>query len=285
MGLSTLEAPKARSPHVAGFRAFALLAVCVACQLVSEPLGYGAALLLALGGLAHGAIEEDERGIFSLGLGHAAIYLLAATAIFGFWMASPLAGLTLFLALSAWHFIVSAKEGQSFGWTVALLTIGGSALFRPNETINVFSAITGTAVPDLFVIILGFLGAVGIVFALCMGLRARRHAPRLAAAVGAVAFLQPVLAVAFVFFSLHAWPVTRRLCDDYGRAAFVKASAIPTMLALCGVVAIAALIEFGMIHWQAAAAIMVALATPHMLIDRVGLNGFVPQAKRPQNSP
>ena len=63
---------------------------------------------LAVIGIPHGALDvwtyqhRTKNGFSSLG--YIVGYLIAIGLVFAFWMVFPVAGLTLFLVLSAWHF-------------------------------------------------------------------------------------------------------------------------------------------------------------------------------------
>ena len=261
-----------------------LLGVCALCQIVHAPLGYAAAGVLAIAGLAHGAVEESADGLSPVGVGQGIIYLVAAAAIFCFWVASPLAALALFLGLSAWHFTVSSEQSRLPALSVALIAIGGSALFRSGETWAIFELMVGGAVPQTFMVGLSILGAAGCLLAAASVLRDRNLFLELASAVIAVAVLQPVLAVAFVFFALHALPVTLRLCRSHGADRFRRAALLPTALAASGMAILAFIAMAASLDVRFVAAILIALATPHMLIDRLGLGFPADQSKRLQNS-
>ena len=250
--------------------AWAALALATAAQLYSgmAPLVVGLALFAA--GLAHGAGEEEDGTIRAFGAIHVAAYLLVGAAVAALFLAAPLAGLALFLALSAWHF---AHSDGSFGpharTAIAALAVGGSALLRPRGTRRVFELATGGEVPPEFVTLLGVAGAVGLALAALALWKNQRGCGEAAIAAGAVLLFDPVLAVGTIFLVGHAIPVQRRQIARYGARAVWRAVALPTLVATGGALALALAVTFGWLPLGIAVALAFGLATPHMLTERL----------------
>ncbi len=227
-----------------------------------------AALFFVLG-VAHGAVIEDRDGIRIIGPSQTLAYLFAAAAVAAFWMVAPLSALALFLSLSLWHFTVSdTGEPGLARFSVAALAIGGSALFQPDATRAIFAAITGATIPAPFLAICAGVGVAGLAAGFLAASRALGSGVMCLVCALATLILHPVLAVAFVFFALHALPVTARLCNDWGSRAFIRACAAPTVVAIVGVCAIGFAVTSGVVPVAIAAGIVAGLATPHMLTDR-----------------
>ena len=220
--------------------------------------------------MAHGAGEEEDGGIARLGWAQAAAYIVVGIAVAGLFLALPLAGLVLFLALSAWHFARSdCRMGQAARLAIAALAIGGSALFQPQTTAQVFTAAMGEPAPVLLVRLLALAGVAGAGAALYALFRNQRGCGEAMLALGATALLHPVLAVGLVFLLGHALPIQRRQLRRYGSAAVTRAVLWPTLLAIAGAALLAAGVLSGWLALPVAAALAFGLATPHMLTDRL----------------
>ncbi|MEE4201480.1 Brp/Blh family beta-carotene 15,15'-dioxygenase [Erythrobacter sp.] len=247
--------------------------VLLAIASLAEGMGGAASMIVAaaffLAGLAHGTLVERGGALFATSNPEATGYLVVAAAIAAFWLAAPLLGLALFLSLSAWHFAGEEAESPLATRAIALIAVGGSALFQPEATRAVFADLTGAAIPPLFLWGVAAAGAVGVVMVLLTAVRREPPAILGVLALTAVAWLSPVLAVAFVFLALHALPVTSRLFDLYGVQSTFEASAPATLLALTGMGALALALGSGVLDSASAAALLIGLATPHMLVDRL----------------
>lgn len=263
---------KAKGPwHDAGaLLSWVAVAIALVAQIAGEGWATGAGLVFFVMGLAHGAGDENEGGIARIALVHAGAYLLTGAAVAGLFLFAPLAGLALFLALSAWHF---ARSDCAFApltrYAIAGLAVGGSALFRPGETGEVFAVIVGGEVPPLVVRVLALLGLAGAgaaAWALVRGMRGFGHA---VIALGAAVVLHPVLAVGLIFLTAHAVPVQQRQIATYGRGTVWRAVAVPTAIATFGALAIAALVWTGHLALPIAIALAFGMATPHMLTERL----------------
>ena len=249
----------------------AVVALGVLAQVVGGIWPVAAGLALFLGGVVHGAAEETSEGLRPYSLPRALAYVVAALAIAAAYVAAPLPTLIAFLALSAWHFAREGEDRATFASTaVALLAIGGSALFRETETAAVFARITGERLPDLAMQPLAVAGVGGVLLTALSVLRrgARASAPVLALA--ATALLHPVLAVGAIFFALHALPMHARLARLYGSRE-TMAALLPTAIpALLGALALIVLAWTAHIALPLAAALALGFATPHMLAERTG---------------
>ena len=251
---------------------FACAAVLVAgvAQLSGEAATNVLGLCFFLLGLAHGAGVEDETGLRRIGALQALAYLASGAAVAGLFLFNPLAGLVLFLALSAWHFAVSecgmAKLSRR---AVALLAVGGSAFFRPNDTAAIFALVTGGPVPSAVMTILSATGTAGAVLAVCATARGSTGYGHALMAFAATLVFAPVLAVGLVFLLAHALPVQLRQIAAYGSTAVWRAVALPTSVAVVGAAGLAAMVAYGWIGLPLAAAIAFGMATPHMLTDRI----------------
>ncbi|WP_067612337.1 Brp/Blh family beta-carotene 15,15'-dioxygenase [Erythrobacter sp. QSSC1-22B] len=230
----------------------------------------GAGLVFFLLGLAHGAGDENEGAIARITPIHAGAYILTGAAVAGLFLFAPFAGLALFLTLSAWHF---ARSDCAFSpitrYAIAGLAVGGSALFRPETTADVFAVITGTDVPINVVRVLALLGLTGVgcaLYALMRGLRGFGHA---VIALASVALFHPVLAVGLVFLIAHAVPVQQRQMVNYGRRAVWQAVALPSAVAAAGAITMALLVATGQLGMSFAIALGFGMATPHMLTERL----------------
>ena len=242
----------------------------VVAQIAGDGWAVLAGLVFFVMGLAHGAGDENEGGIARIKLVHAAAYLVTGAAVAALFLFAPLAGLALFLALSAWHF---ARSDCAFDpltrYAIAGLAVGGSALFRPGETAEVFAVIVSGEVPALVIRVLALLGVAGTggaAWALVKGLRGFGHA---VIALAATVLFNPVLAVGLIFLTAHAIPVQQRQIANYGRSTVWRAVALPTLIATLGALGIAALVWTGHLALSIAIALAFGMATPHMLTERL----------------
>lgn len=246
-----------------------LIAAAVA-QLMGNQIAITLGLALFVAGLAHGAGDENDNAIRVFRPVHVFAYIVAGSAVAAIFLLAPTAGITLFLALSAWHFARSdSAMHQTVRLAIAGLAIGGSALFRLDETAAVFIAIAGGPVTPLLAGVAAMLGAAGVGAAVWALARARRGAAHAIVALLATAFLQPVLAVGVIFLTAHAIPVQQRQIRRYGSAAVWHAVAVPTVIASLGAAAIAYAVWAGLMALPLAAALAFGLATPHMLTERL----------------
>ena len=225
--------------------------------------------LFALG-LAHGAGDEQDDKLLPFSLLHVVAYVTVGLAIAGLFLAAPLYGLTVFFALSAWHF--ARSDGQfhiASRLAIAGLAVGGSALLRPDETAQVLTFVTGDDMPSLFMRFLALVGLAGLAAATYAFVTARRGFGHAIVASLATALLHPVLAVGLIFLTAHAIPVQERQVRAYGTIAVARAVALPTAIALIGAAMLAMAVVGGLLTAQIAAALAFGMATPHMLTERL----------------
>ena len=246
------------------------VAAAIAAAALGEQVGVAVGLGFFAAGLSHGAAEESREQISRIGLPQAIAYLLIAAAVAGLLLAQPMAGLTLFLALSGWHFV---QDEGGFGlasrYALAGLTVGGSALFQPEATSQVFSALMGQEVHPSVIPALAVVGAGG---ALCLLPAIHRREAGAGIAIlslAAVAALSPVLAVGLVFLIGHAAPVQSAQIERYGLSAVRNAVLLPTVIAMGGAVLLVAGVFLSLVPLPIAAALAIGLATPHMLAGRL----------------
>ncbi len=247
----------------------ALLAAIIA-QLAGDGPALVLGLLFFLLGMSHGAADDDGDRIARIGLFQAFAYLVAGAAMVGIFIVFPLAALSLFLILSAWHFWHSdcALPPLAAG-AIALLAVGGSALFKTAVTQSVFASILGVSIPAAFMYGLAAAGLTGLLLAFAVMIRQRAAVPEIAVTVVAVAILHPALAVGLVYLVGHALPVQLRQIDRFGLSDVVGASAVPTVIAAIGAIGLVAVYLAGIAALPIVAAIAFGLATPHMLVDRI----------------
>ena len=263
---------KARGPwHDAGaLLSWAAVTLAVVAQVAGAAYAVAAGLVFFVMGLAHGAGDENEGGIARIKLVHAAAYLVTGAAVAGLFLFAPLAGLALFLALSAWHF---GRSDCAFApvtrYAIAGLAVGGSALFRPDATTDAFAVIVGADVPILIVRVLALLGVAGTGAALWAMVRGMRGFGHAVIALGATLAFDPVLAVGLIFLTAHAIPVQQRQIATYGKRTVWRAVALPTLIATTGALAIALLVWTGHLPLPLAIALAFGMATPHMLTERL----------------
>ena len=227
-------------------------------------------LALFLAGLPHGAGDEQDGQLRRISLAHALCYLLVGGAVTGLFLILPIAGLSLFIGLTGWHFARSECGLSPINrYAIAGLAIGGSALFQPQATQNIFADVIAAQIPSIYVGILAISGLLGAGLALWAMVRRERGLGYSLLALGAVVLTHPVLAVGLIFLTAHAIPVQQRQAAAYGKGRVLSAVAIPTFLAVSG----AALMIWGVtvdaITVTVAVALSVGMATPHMLTERL----------------
>ena len=95
-------------------------------------------------GIPHGALDVwtyQQRKVNGLStLQYIIAYLLAIAFVFGFWMAFPVMGLALFLALSAWHFgqaDISMWGLRQGGWMWGTLALAMVLVWHTDEVMQI----------------------------------------------------------------------------------------------------------------------------------------------------
>ncbi|WP_165853515.1 Brp/Blh family beta-carotene 15,15'-dioxygenase [Aurantiacibacter aquimixticola] len=262
-------ANEGRSAH--GVRAalpFVVLAVAGVAQLSGTSIAVVLGLIFFLIGTAHGAGDEQDGTIRPFGIWQAAAYIVAGLAVAAVFVMLPLAGLTLFLGLSLWHFARSLHGDWLRGWAYAALVIGGSMALRFEETAAVFAAILGFAPPDIWLYGVATIGLAGLALAAAQLLRQPRD-PALIVSALAVAFLHPVLAVGTAFLVGHALPLQAEQAERHGCDAVLRAQWITSALALAGTVALALAWNAGFVPLTVVAALAFGMTVPHMLAERL----------------
>ncbi len=245
----------------------------VALSVIAQISGEAGAIAIGLAffmlGFAHGAADEENGTIAPFGWASAAAYIMVGFAVVGLFLTLPLAGLALFLALSAWHFYHSdGGAGSAARLAISLLAIGGSALYR-DDLANVFGSILGYAPPPVFLGALVLSGVVGTAATLLALLRREQGALLALLAVMATMLLHPVLAVGLIFLTGHALPMQVRQIEEHGSRTVMGAALWTCALATIGAVALIALVIAGVVAIPVAAALALGMATPHMLTERL----------------
>ena len=244
--------------------------MAIAAQFAGGTFPVALGLILFAAGLSHGAGDEQGGTMQRYGVLEALAYLVVGAAVAGLFLTAPIAGLALFLGLSAWHFGRSdCAMGELARYAIAALATGGSALFRRDETARVFETVLGQAPVAPQMTLLALVGAAGCVLVAFALFRNQRGCGEAAIALLATAFFHPVLAVGLIFLVGHAVPIQRRQIAQYGSATVWKAVALPTLVATAGGIALAALVWTGTLDVRIAAALAFGLATPHMLTERL----------------
>ena len=268
---AALAAPRPRAGVPLWLWPIALVAVIA--QLAGHAATIWTGLALFLLGFAHGAAEEAGDTLRAPAPATIAFYLVTGAAFAALYLALPLVGLAAFLALSCWHFARSDTGLPPISnAAIAVLSIGGTALFQPVATAAIFAAMIGAAPPHWFMFPLAIAGAGGVLLSLA-SLRAS-IIPLIAAA--ACALVHPVLAVGAIFLAAHALPVQAAQARQSGWHAVLSAQAPATLAALVGSAALVALYLTGNVPlgWLVAAALGMAL--PHVLVDGLEFSAVPP---------
>ena len=247
---------------------FSLLGLAAVAQIRGEGAAVGFGLLLFLTGVAHGAGDEQGGAIRPFRLVGAVAYIVAGLAVAALFVAFPLAGLTLFLLLSAWHFAHSSGESLARRLGFALSAIGGSALWRMAETAAVFEAALGVTPPQGWMVALAAIGSAGLLLTAWSLAKSWRDTV-LWSTIIATAFLHPVLAVGLAFAAGHALPIQQAQIRRHGWRDVLAAEGPTTAIALAGVLAMALLVLTNHLALPLAAALAFGMATPHMLSERL----------------
>lgn len=243
-----------------------LFALALTAQAIDFRAGVALALILFIAGLAHGAADEGDGEIMRPSLIMTGGYILVALAVASVFIAAPLAGLTLFLALSTWHF---AEDFRADRIAVALLTVGGSALFRTEATGATFALLLSSEMPAFYMTVLAGFGALGLVFMAWATVRQDCGWIGPLLAIAATWLLEPALAVGFIFFALHALPQHMRQFSEHGAQPVLYAMLPTSTIAAIGAIGTIAAVAVGFVPITLAAALGFGLATPHMLADRL----------------
>ncbi|GGD58113.1 hypothetical protein GRI62_01690 [Erythrobacter arachoides] len=250
----------------------AVLPFIFVCALAAQIAGEGAAIVLGLAfflaGTAHGAGDEQGGAIRPWSAVGAAGYVVAGLAVAALFVAAPLAGLSLFLLLSAWHFARSTGGTRARQLAFALTAVGGSALWQVEGTGAIFAAVVGTHIPAIWMTGLAMLGGAGLLLA-ALALSKRWRDPLLWSVLAATALLHPVLAVGYAFLAGHALPLQEGQFRRHGWRQVLAAQGPTTALAVLGAAAIAALVLTGNLALPLAAALAFGMAAPHMLSERL----------------
>ena len=246
-------------PAQIAFLAWAGLVLWV-LALASPTVGIIAGVALFLLGVPHGAVEAYEGRRHVPGVFYTALYLAVGVGLFAWWMVAPLLALAGFLLLSAWHFARDEPRLRAVGPWVVL----GSGLVFPGETLAVFGAITGEAVP----VSVAVFRTVAALSALALVVEAFRKdaLPYAAVLIAIFALLPPVAAVALYFLGVHSFREMGLAAEEAGGwAKLLRRYAPFAVPALLGGGAVIALAALGHVPLAVAAGFAVAFAAPHML--------------------
>ena len=249
-----------------------VFSAAIAAQLLGRDTAIAFAITLFAAGIAHGAGDEQGSNISRYSLAQGFAYLLAGLAIAAVFVAWPLAGLTVFLLISAWHFARSGPGAAAYRAGFAFTAIGGSALWNLTETAEAFRLVLGAEPPRAWMLTLAMLGAAGLVLASIALAHDRRWSLQngvLLASLAAMALFHPILAVGLAFILGHALPVQREQLRRYGIKQALIAQAPATGLAVIAILAIIVLVIMGWLSVPIAAALAFGMAPPHMLAERL----------------
>jgi len=150
---------------------------------------------------------------------------------------------------------------------VAGLAIGGSALFRPSSTAEVFTLITGVQFPGLLLSGLALAGIIGLGFAIVAALQNRAGYEHAVLAGLATMSLEPPLAVGLIFLISHALPVQLRQIDAYGPKRVLNAVGLASLFALAGTFLLGVATWYGILPPPVSVALAFGFATPHILSE------------------
>lgn len=242
----------------------------------SPTLAFWAAIGLFILGVPHGAVERlpGEKRVMMPTIAYTALYIVFGILVYSSWLISPVGTLVVFLTLSAVHFGLSEPHVKSLGAWVIL----GSFLTYPNETISIFSYLTGADLNrSLTVETAQYLAGLSVVMlALETGWRVFQKQAvdifRVVALLGIFLILPPIIAVAIYFFCFHSLGEMSRTVQGMkqrrGRveiSAIAKLYAPASLPALFGSGVIIWGVYIGLVPLYLAAGLGVAFIIPHML--------------------
>nr|BAT31065.1 hypothetical protein [Fulvimarina pelagi] len=244
--------------------------LAVLAQLAGPTAAAMVAALYFACGLPHGASNEQRASLSAFAPLEIVAYVVTGMAAAAFIFAEPVAGLILFLALSAWHFASDRRDHTLVtGVGIALLLVGGSALFRRSATADVFASLIGTTVPNPVMSIIAAAGALGCLLALHTVWKEPRARNLALTAIGAPLLLDPVLAVGLLFLLFHAGPAQIEQVRNFGLRAVRHAAGWPSIAALAIAIAGCLLVAYGGLPMPILAAIFGGMTVPHMLTLRL----------------
>lgn len=260
-------------------------------NIFAPSLVLGAALLLFLGGVPHGATERLDGPNVAFGstgramrptLGYTTMYLVFGLFVMASWLISPVVTLICFLGLSAWHF--GRAEPDTFGsiWQclAGLWVITGSFLVYPGQTLDIFRVLVGTDLTltstelSLFgvsPVVMARILAVAVLTGLALRTFTRPHIRhRIARTISLITVLiclPPIPAVAVYFFFLHSLRETASTIDALpaGALNWFKVYAPASLPAIMGGVGLLILTAAGYIPIPVASGLALAFIVPHML--------------------
>ena len=254
----------------------ALIAICsIGLALCAQLAGGNATILAGLAffavGLAHGAGDENGGRIAPFSALHICAYVITGAALTALVLIMPIAGLTVFLIISAWHFARSEIPAHRLSrFAIACLLIGGSALFKGDETSQIFARILGLiSMPQMFMIAAAIIGAVGVVASVHVAILTCRGWALVCVSLSAVILLEPVLAVGLLFFIAHALPLQSRQINTYGIHDVLRSVGWTTGVAIIGGGTGCWAVWSGILELPVAAALALGMAAPHMLTEQL----------------
>jgi Brp/Blh family beta-carotene 15,15'-monooxygenase len=289
----TPAAAKPRAPigrgafvHPAFWLAAAVLAVAM---ILSAPLSQPAAITLATvvmigGGLPHGAFDIallrrtaslDRRALGLAVCGYAAIVGLMAL----LWIMAPLLALTLFLAVSAYHFGEDwpMLDVLQLRFAAGAAVIAAAAIGHPTSVTALFVAMSDVRAAIVAKVIIAaapvalLLTAVGIALAWRNG---HRHwAGAMTVCLALLVLLPPVAGFALFFVFLHAprhLAQSRIVLLDMSQSRWLATGALVSAATLAGWWAQQSLVprQFDE-NWAAQAfQLLASVALPHLLLSR-----------------
>ena len=243
-------------------------------------------------GLPHGALDHrlaarqwsswsTLRGQVSFHL----TYLLLVAVVLAMWWLTPLAGLLLFLAGSAWHFGESDLMDLSERSTAqvisrGLLLIAAPMLAWPAYSLSLISAVL-VDVPALLPLWLGPLLAVGIALAHLWLMRSTPAADQIDAMALSVLLLGggPIMGVGLYFILWHTPDHFRHLARTFAeQPGGIARSALPRTLGAVVFIVVTALVTSPETWPVLTVQLTAALTIPHALVVHFGLSASPLQA-------
>lgn len=196
-------------------------------------------------------------------IAYSTLYLVFGLIIFASWVVAPWPTLLIALGLSVWHFALPKREPLGIG----LFVVGGCFAAFPQETLALFSQLTGQTVnlPSPWLIGLGVVSIAALWFS--PGLR--RDWPVRAVLTLVFLVVHPVAAVASYFFFCHSLGESAAMLDQERHRppwqAILRIYAPTSLPALFGATGLLWLTALGYVPVPIAAGLAVAFIVPHML--------------------
>ncbi|MEM9401204.1 MAG: Brp/Blh family beta-carotene 15,15'-dioxygenase [Pseudomonadota bacterium] len=245
--------------HRALFLVIAAIALAVSLAGISLPQDIKLGLLMAgvaLLGVPHGALDP----LVARGAGIArnrrqfvrffVVYTILALSMLGLWWLAPALAFSSFLLLSIWHFS-NDWDRELDKWqrlAVAAAVIAGPALFWPQQTAEIFSALIPDFHAQLAAFVLNLAGVPIVAAVILIATRQLRRNTGIALELLAIPLLAwtltPVVFFVAYFCALHS---PRHLIDTVIRFSTSLGSTLAAGIALSAVTIAVAVVAFSML--------------------------------------